>query len=146
MVLRGKRITTIKNDILREFEHYLSEGKTETVIEVSDFFRRERYLYGDSFDAFFSDIICAVIRIAIRNSARKLLAEYSGISEERWNDYFVQKNSIKMVWPAQKLIGEKGILRGENAIVQLPTGVGKTKSIELIIRSMFMSDRGILRL
>ena len=43
-----------------------------------------------------------------------------------------------MVWPAQRLIGEKGILNGKNAIVQLPTGVGKTKSIELIVRAMFV--------
>ena len=47
-----------------------------------------------------------------------------------------------MVWPAQRLIGEKGILNGKNAIVQLPTGVGKTKSIELIVRAMFLSERG----
>ena len=33
------------------------------------------------------------------------------------------------------------MLSGENAIVQLPTGVGKTKSIELIIRSSFLSNR-----
>ena len=42
---------------------------------------------------------------------------------------------------AQKLIGEQGVLAGENAVVQLPTGVGKTKSIELIIRSAFLSKR-----
>ena len=46
-----------------------------------------------------------------------------------------------MLWPAQQLIGEKNVLNGENAIVQLPTGVGKTKSIELIIRSSFTSGR-----
>jgi superfamily II DNA or RNA helicase len=34
-----------------------------------------------------------------------------------------------------------GILQGKSAIVQLPTGVGKTKSIELIIRSAYLSDR-----
>lgn len=46
-----------------------------------------------------------------------------------------------MLWPAQQLIGEKDVLNGANAIVQLPTGVGKTKSIELIIRSSFTSNR-----
>lgn len=46
-----------------------------------------------------------------------------------------------MLWPAQRLVAEKGILRGENAIVQLPTGVGKTKSIDLIIRAAFLSER-----
>ena len=39
------------------------------------------------------------------------------------------------------MIGEQGVLAGENAVVQLPTGVGKTKSIELIIRSAFLSKR-----
>ena len=38
-------------------------------------------------------------------------------------------------------MAEKDILRGANAIVQLPTGVGKTKSIELIIRAAFLADR-----
>ena len=33
------------------------------------------------------------------------------------------------------------MLSGEKPIVQLPTGVGKTKSIELIIRSTFLSNR-----
>ena len=39
------------------------------------------------------------------------------------------------------LIAEKGLLRGESSIVQLPTGVGKTRSIELIIRAAFLSER-----
>ena len=41
----------------------------------------------------------------------------------------------------QRLIAEKGLLRGESSIVQLPTGVGKTRSIELIIRAAFLSER-----
>lgn len=32
-------------------------------------------------------------------------------------------------------------MRGESSIVQLPTGVGKTRSIELIIRAAFLSER-----
>lgn len=36
---------------------------------------------------------------------------------------------------------QKGLLRGESSIVQLPTGVGKTRSIELIIRAAFLSER-----
>ena len=45
------------------------------------------------------------------------------------------------IWSAQQLIGNFDILRGMNGIVQLPTGVGKTKSIELIIRSAFIEQR-----
>lgn len=97
---------------------------------------------GSLVEAFFADALCAVIKIAIQNSARTLLPLYSKLSFEKWESYLNKRTSIKMVWPAQRLIGEKGILNGKNAIVQLPTGVGKTKSIELIVRAMFLSERG----
>ena len=48
---------------------------------------------------------------------------------------------MKILWPAQQLIGKKEILCGKNAIIQLPTGAGKTKGIELIIRTAFLADR-----
>ena len=91
---------------------------------------------------FFGDITCAVVRIIAENAARILLPTYSECNLDVWKEYFDSKNAINLLWPSQKLIGEKGILRGENAIVQLPTGVGKTKSIEIIIWSMFLTERG----
>ena len=48
------------------------------------------------------------IIIALENSAEDLLSTYSVLPKQAWKDYFQQKNSIKMVWPAQKLIGEMG--------------------------------------
>lgn len=65
----------------------------------------------------------------------------SNIPYEEWMPYLQSKKSIKMLWPAQRLIAEKGILNGKSSIVQLPTGVGKTRSIELIIRAAFLSGR-----
>lgn len=46
-----------------------------------------------------------------------------------------------MLWQSQELLCIHGVLRGQNAIVQLPTGVGKTKSIELIIRAAQLGNR-----
>lgn len=69
------------------------------------------------------------------------LPRYSELDQSLWSDYLKSPKAPRMLWPAQQLIGEKGVLRGQSAIVQLPTGVGKTKSIELIIRSSFASDR-----
>ena len=40
-----------------------------------------------------------------------------------------------------KINSRKGIVAWRSSIVQLPTGVGKTRSIELIIRAAFLSER-----
>ena len=96
--------------------------------------------------SFFSDCFYAVVKIAFENSARKLLPKYSGIDIDKWEYYFSLKNSIKMLWPAQKLLCKQDVLKGKNAVVQLPTGVGKTKSVELIIHSLFLSERGKIAL
>ena len=104
-------------------------------------YRQEIYNTDNPDEVFFVDILIASIYKAIENSSWLLLPKYSDIPLESWEQYLKTKMSIKMLWPAQRLVAEKGILRGNNAIVQLPTGVGKTKSIELIIRAAFLSGR-----
>lgn len=138
----GRRKQSFESTILKFVEIYLQTGREEQVLRKADDYMIQMDIEGSPLDAFFSEVLCAVLRIMIGYSARNLLPEYSSIEEEKWKAYFNQKNAIKLIWPSQKLIGEKGILRGKNAVVQLPTGVGKTKSIELIIRSMFLDERG----
>lgn len=83
----------------------------------------------------------AILFLSIEQSAWRLLPNYTELPSEKWRNYLRGKNGLKMLWPAQQLIGDSNILRGMNGIVQLPTGVGKTKSIELIIRSAFIEQR-----
>ena len=104
-------------------------------------YREEVYNNDDPDEVFFVDVLVASIYKAIENSSWLLLPAHSDVSLDGWEEYLKTKDSIKMLWPAQRLVAEKGILRGENAIVQLPTGVGKTKSIDLIIRAAFLSER-----
>ena len=92
-------------------------------------------------EIYYVDILYAVVVVALSRSAWSLLPMYSGLDQSLWSDYLKSPNAPRMLWPAQQLIGEKEILSGQSAIVQLPTGVGKTKSIELIIRSSFASNR-----
>ncbi|WP_142777392.1 DEAD/DEAH box helicase, partial [Klebsiella pneumoniae] len=47
----------------------------------------------------------------------------------------------KELWPSQILLGERGIFRGDSGLIQMPTSAGKTRSIELVLRSAFMSGR-----
>lgn len=104
-------------------------------------YRQEVYENDDPDEVFFIDILVASIYKAIENSSWLLLPAHSDVSSNGWEEYLKTKDSIKMLWPAQRLVAEKGILRGENAIIQLPTGVGKTKSMDLIIRAAFLSKR-----
>jgi superfamily II DNA/RNA helicase len=104
-------------------------------------FRDEIYKSDDITDIFYVDILFAVIIKACSNSAWRLIPDYSQLDTAKWKNYLCSKKSMKILWPSQQLIGEKELLKGKNAIVQLPTGVGKTKSIEIIIRSAFLCER-----
>ena len=111
------------------------------VKKLSFDYRKAVYDKGDMDEVFYVDLFIAVLFLSINKSAWKLLPSYTGLSEQSWKNYLHSKDGLKMLWSAQQLIGESNILRGTNGIVQLPTGVGKTKSIELIIRSAFMKQR-----
>lgn len=124
------------------FLDYFGKGKSLEALKSNLWvYRNEIYENGDPDSIFYVDILVAVIIVACENSSWSLLPSSSGISDEEWEPYLQSKMSIKMLWPAQRLIAEKGLLRGESSIVQLPTGVGKTRSIELIIRAAFLSER-----
>lgn len=88
-----------------------------------------------------SDIISAIIKRKLQNSSWIALPVYSGLSKDLWSNTIQNYLSIKELWPAQHLLGEKGVLKGVSAIVQMPTSAGKTKATELIIRSAFLANR-----
>lgn len=141
--LIGEQLGDSHHTIVDSFINVIKDGGNEIqLLQEVDDYNDECLEAGNPSEAFFAELLAAIVRIACINSARRLIPQYTGLSSELWNDYYSQRASIKMMWPAQKLIGECGILKGANGIVQLPTGVGKTKSIELIIRSMFLAERG----
>lgn len=123
------------------FDFFKNGKSIEEIDPLLKQYRKETYAEGNPENVFYIDVLYAVILKAINNSSWLLLPQYSKLSKDAWRDYLTKASSIKMLWPSQQLIGEKGVLSGENAIVQLPTGVGKTKSIELIIRAAFLSSR-----
>lgn len=146
-LLLGKRLPYVRNNdiytnIKNAFADCFDKGCDDEPLRKNlNKLRNIVYYEKDPDDVFYIDILIAIVCITLDNSAWKLLPEYTDVSKESWDSYLSKRTSIKMLWPAQRLIAEKGILSGENSIVQLPTGVGKTKSIELIIRSAFLSGR-----
>ena len=146
-ILLNKKIPHIESEsivveILKSLDEYFRTGK-----EDKDFrdklmeYRSYIYRQDNPIDIYYVDILIAVAMEAKKKSAWFLLPLYSQNSIDEWSEYLQKSNAIRILWPSQQLIGETGILSGEKAIVQLPTGVGKTRSIELIIRAAFLADR-----
>ena len=113
----------------------------EAMMRVLIVYRNSVYLDDDPYEIYCADLLCAVVKIAIKNSAWTFLPNYTDNSLADWAPYLKSNNAISILWPSQQLICKAGILKGESAVVQLPTGVGKTKSIELIIRAAFLAHR-----
>ena len=146
-LLEGKNLSYLKDDgtyenLNNNFLDYFEKGKS--LQELKDglmLYRKEVYECDDLDNVFYVDILVAVILIACNNSSWSILPRSSDIQIETWSSYLQSKLSVKMLWPAQRLMAEKGLLRGVSGVVQLPTGVGKTKSVEIIIRAAFLAER-----
>lgn len=103
--------------------------------------RHEVYEKGSDRELLFVDIISSILLRKIDNSSINCLPKYTHIPIEQWVNVITKPKFVQEFWPAQRLLGEKGVLSGLSAVVQMPTSAGKTKSTELIIRSSFLSGR-----
>lgn len=86
---------------------------------------------------FFSNILRVIVTDAIQYSTRYTLENVSKVDLLAWKTYLAQNGSPRVLWPAQREIAKASVLTGENAVIQLPTGTGKTHAISLVIRSRF---------
>ncbi|KTD54819.1 ski2-like helicase [Legionella sainthelensi] len=130
------------DNIASEFVQFFKNGTgEENLINLSVTLKKAAYEFGTPRQLLFGDIIGAVIRVKLENSTWKSLPLYSALSLDKWLPTLEKESFIKELWPAQHLLGKANVLKGESAIVQMPTSAGKTKAIELILRSSFLSNR-----
>lgn len=128
--------------IAETFYKFITNGENENdITNILNGFRNDIYSNGSARCLLFADIISAIIKYKINNSCWKVLSIYSGIDIDNWKNIIKKEGFIKKFWPAQHLIGEKGILKGKSAIIRMPTSAGKTKANEIIIRSAFLGKR-----
>lgn len=90
---------------------------------------------------FYSGVLRIIVEDAIKYSARKYLPKYSNIDLSEWYSYISAVGSPRILWHAQRAIASNGVLSGKDAVIQLPTGSGKTSTISLIVRTRFLSLR-----
>lgn len=142
LAFRGRVTLKTDNLLCNAVLDFWKYGDFDSLQLTIEKYRNDVYQSESPDTLFFGEIVCAITKIICESSSRILLPVYSDIDINNWEKYLKRRNSINLLWASQKLIGQTGILKGENAILELPTGVGKTKSIELIIWSMFLSNRG----
>jgi len=134
----GDLIDSISKWVIQFFEDGTGD---ENLIDLAKKLRAAVYAYGTPRQLLFGDVIAAVLRKKLQNSTWKALPLYSGLPRDKWLHALQKESFIKELWPAQHLLGQGNVLKGESAIVQMPTSAGKTKATELVIRSAFLAER-----
>lgn len=128
--------------ILKRILQFFKDGNgEENLLDLATKLRDAVYEFGTPRQLLFGDVIAAVLRKKLENSAWKALPSYSGLPRDKWLHALQKDSFIKELWPAQHLLGQADVLKGESAIVQMPTSAGKTKATELILRSAFLAER-----
>jgi len=116
------------------FEHGHGEEK---VAASAENLRRYAHAHGTPRQLLLVDCIAALIKMKLENSSWHSLPIYSDLDRNYWAEMLQGSGSLAELWPAQHLLGKSNVFRGESAVVQMPTSSGKTKAVEIIIRSSF---------
>ena len=103
--------------------------------------RKIVYKCGSARELLLIDIICAIIKIKINRFPMVALPKYTGLSLEKWQQYINNERFVKELWTSQIELGKKEVYRGKSTVIQMPTSSGKTKSIEIIIRTTILLNK-----
>jgi len=133
------------NSISQQLVNYFSHGaNVDNLLETSKRLRDEVYRFGSPRSLLFADVSIALIEKRLENSARYALPLYSRLTADQWSEALQKESFVRELWPAQHLLGKRGILQGRSAVIQMPTSAGKTKATEIIMRSAFLSGRAAI--
>ena len=134
------------NGLLHELSHSLmghfNDGTPpEPVVELLSEIRRLTYASGTSREVVLAEVASAVVKLRLAGSAWTLLPGFSGLNSAAWTEAIRRPGFPKELWPSQRLLGKAGLFAGNSGVVQMPTSAGKTRSVEVILRSAFLADR-----
>lgn len=113
----------------------------DDVINIGLTLRKKVLSDGNDREVIFTDLLLAIVKLKMENSSLNCLPKFTSLPIESWDLALKKSTFIQEFWPAQKLLGEKGVFNGASAVIQMPTSAGKTKSMEVLIRSSFLSER-----
>lgn len=123
-------------------DHYTLQDEDDRAIpELCDMLRETIYEIGTDREVLYADIVTAICAGKIKNSSRNQLPPTSDLPLAVWAPALLKPGFPIELWPAQRRICDAGLLKGESAVIQMPTSAGKTRATELIIRAAFLAHR-----
>lgn len=136
--LFGTSLTSLAK--LLAFHFYDGSGLVE-LTALLKVVRRIAYEGASARDLLQIDIIAAITRMRLAASAWTTLPGFTGLTTEQWAVTIRRPEFPKELWPSQVLLGKAGLFNGISGVIQMPTSAGKTRSVEIILRSGFLSRR-----
>jgi len=124
--------------------HFENGSDSSAAIAVLRRIRKRAYDAATARDLLLIDVISAVVRIRVSGSTWATLPVFSHLPIEKWSVVIRRPGFPRELWPSQILLGRAGFFAGAGGIIQMPTSAGKTRSVEIILRSAFLSDRARL--
>lgn len=129
-------------DVLTHLHAHYLKGEAPNLARDSLLGLR-RYIFEEasSHDFLLLSLLAAIVVRKYQWSAWTLLPKSTNLPTDVWAPFLARRSALKEFWPSQRALADAGVLRGESAVVQMPTSAGKTKATELIIRSAFRASR-----
>jgi POLQ-like helicase len=121
--------------------HFNDGATAEPAVTHLHQLRQWAYANGTSREVVLVEVAAAVVKMRLASSAWTLLPAFSGLDSEAWADVIRRPGFPKELWPSQRLLGQAGLFAGRSGVIQMPTSAGKTRSVEVILRSAFLAGR-----
>jgi len=121
--------------------HFIDGAPLEPALGLLNELRHRAYASGRAHEVVLAEVVAAVVKLRLAGSAWTLLPGFSGLDAGAWAEAIRRSGFPKELWPSQKLLGKAGLFAGRSGVIQMPTSAGKTRSVEVILRSAFLANR-----
>jgi POLQ-like helicase len=142
--LNGWGAELVNSFVVQADAHFTTGADPSAAVELATAIRQAAYRGSSARDLLFADLILAVLLRKLEASSWINLPLLSGLSSGDWRPAIEGAHFPKELWPAQLELGRRGLFAGTSGVVQMPTSAGKTKSLEMILRAVFLGRRGSL--
>ncbi len=138
-----KRFEKRAKNIVNNYFDYFDNGIMPNLEENFILFN-EVLFSGTDREVFLCEILIALIKKKVLDSALNLLPYYTGLPKQQWLDEISKNHRLTELWPSQKRLGENGFFNSRSGIVQMPTSSGKTTGISIMFQTMFLKKSGTI--
>lgn len=124
--------------------HFANGASEADALPLLDKLRTSVYMAGTPRDLLYADLVFVLARMRLSTSVWNTIPVFSGLRQEQWAPVLSKDSFPRELWPSQLLMGHAGLFRGASGAVVMPTSAGKTRAVEMILRSAFLADRAKL--